>query len=215
MKHKTHWGIFAIFIILPWIKLFGAHLLLFDFANYRFEFAFYPIEANTHQLLIVSVLAFVLVGVLMALNLSHLWCGKFCPNTLFILVFGESNSQILKYALALALSLLFSFSLVAYFIPADELFGYIIRGEFYFSVWLFCILWALTFALIVLLKRWYCSYLCIYGALLCNILPKTKKRQKLVFAVISLIIIIFSALILNPTNLDYCDFSNKELHARR
>ena len=139
----------------------------------------------------------------MALVLSHTYCGKFCPNTLFLS---------LRYFGSIVLSWIFSFSLTAYFIPSGQLFQHIIGIDNTFCVWFFYFLWITVLVLIVLLKRWYCSYLCIYGALLCNILPKVKKYKSIFVFIASLILIGTIFLIFDAQNLEYCEFANKELH---
>ena len=209
------WSVFALFVLLPWVKLFGGHLILLDFANHRFEFAFYAVEANTHQLVAAFVTFGLLVGIFMSIILSHAWCGKFCPNTLFLSSFDNKHEPaLLRYIKSILFAVLFSFSLVAYFVPSSELFSYILSGEDFISVWFFYFLFVLVFAMVVLLKRWYCSYLCIYGAM-CNILPKTKRRPKLFWLVLSLLLMLCTVFIFDGQNLEYCDFKNKELHSGR
>lgn len=211
----TLWAVFAVFVVTSWVKLFGGHLLLLDFANHRFEFAFYVVEANTYQLIAAFVSFGLLVGIFMSIVLSHMWCGRFCPNTLFLSYFENKHEPItLRYFKSALFAAVFSFSLISYFIPANELFYYVVGGKDFVCVWFFYSVFIFIFALIVLLKRWYCSYLCVYGAM-CNILPKIKRRPKVFWLILAVLLVFGVVFIFDGQNLEYCDFTNKELHIGR
>ncbi len=218
-RHASLLLFFAAFVLIPWIELFDAHFLLFNFLDGRFEFAFYRVEANTYQLIAAITTAVVVVALFFALSLSQIWCGKFCPNTLFLIVYEKlKNNTLISYVLTLFFAYLFSLSLLGYLAPIKEVSALILNAESSLFVWFFHILGALFFALVVLIKRWYCSYLCPYGALIV-ILPKSKGRSKIfVLKSIFIAVILLFAIVLyifDRNNLEYCEFANKELYLGR
>jgi polyferredoxin len=218
-RHASLLLFFAVFVLIPWAELFDAHFLLFNFIDGRFEFAFYRVEANTYQLIAAIAATVIVVALFFALSLSQIWCGKFCPNTLFLIIHEKlKNKTLISYVLTLFFAYLFSLSLLGYFAPIKEVFTLILNAENSIFVWFFYLLGILFFALVVLIKRWYCSYLCPYGALIA-ILPKSKGRSKifvlkLIFIAVILLVAVVSY-IFEQNNLEYCEFANKELHLGR
>lgn len=218
-RHASLLLFFAVFVLIPWVELFDAHFLLFNFIDGRFEFAFYRVEANTYQLIAAIAATVILAALFFALSLSQIWCGKFCPNTLFLIIYEKlKNKTLISYLSTLFFSYLFSLSLLGYFAPIKEVSILILHSENSLFVWFFHLFGVLFFTLVILIKRWYCSYLCPYGALV-TILPKSKGRSRIfVLKSIFIAVIVLFAVVLyifDQKNLEYCEFANKELHLGR
>lgn len=170
-----------IFIATPWISIGSKHLFLLDFYNQRFEFLFFSIEANTYQLIIATVILFCVISVLFAISMSRQWCGKFCPSTfmsgLYAMLVSSKGSfvkQLLFYILTLLIGTVFAVSLIGYFAPILELLSQIINNPNSFSAYIVLAIILLFCAQSILVRGWYCAYLCPYGAL-CAILPNQNR----------------------------------------
>ncbi|MDX1420320.1 MAG: cytochrome c oxidase accessory protein CcoG [Rubricoccaceae bacterium] len=78
------WGLIALFVALPIVRIGGKPAVLLDIAHREFTlfgFTFYP--TDTFFLLLFGIAALVSVALLTAL-LGRVWCGWGCPQTVYL-----------------------------------------------------------------------------------------------------------------------------------
>ncbi|MDP2689584.1 MAG: cytochrome c oxidase accessory protein CcoG [Deltaproteobacteria bacterium] len=138
-------SLLGFFFLLPWLKVNGRQVLLFDIPGrkfYVFNTIFWPQEVYYLAILliflVVALFAFTAVA-------GRLWCGYACPQTVFTDIFmkiermtegdraermrldsggfgaGKLLRKALKHGAWLAFSFATAFAFVSYFIPPAEL----------------------------------------------------------------------------------------------
>jgi cytochrome c oxidase accessory protein FixG len=140
------WGLIAIFVLLPIIRINGRPAILLDLLSREFTFfgtTFYPTDTF---LLLLWMVGFLLFIVLFTALLGRVWCGWACPQTVYMeylyrpierLIEGNERARSkrdegkksidyfwrkgLKYALFLIVSLFLAHTFVAYFVGWDRL----------------------------------------------------------------------------------------------
>ncbi len=143
------WMVFAVllggFFLLPWLRIGDRPAVLFDIPARKFHIlwmTFWPQDTYLLALLLISMaLGLFLVTAIW----GRLWCGFACPQTVGTSIYleierwieGDRNQQmklakspwtaekirkrVSKHALFILISLLFSFNVVAYFVPMPDL----------------------------------------------------------------------------------------------
>lgn len=190
LRNKLHPVLIAVFIFLPWLRIGGQPVLLFNFFERRFIIlgaVFHSHDAPLlFYLLILAILSIFLVTALF----GRIWCGWSCPQTVFIqglfdkieriflgpyakrrvfLNAADSPQKTLRlaglYATFFLVCWLLSHSLAAYILGSDAVLKYIAEGPAaHFNS--FSALFILTFFLFynfAFLRERMCSQICPYG----------------------------------------------------
>ncbi|MGZ3725230.1 MAG: cytochrome c oxidase accessory protein CcoG [Pseudobdellovibrio sp.] len=190
IRDVLHPVLMLIFLLLPWLRIGGRPLFLFDVADRHFILfgsVFYSHEAPL--LFFVLILVILVIFILTALY-GRVWCGWACPQTVFLhslfdrieriilgkyakrILFYKTESTFVKkmqklliYALFLSASWVLSHSLTAYFVGSDAVTRYIVEGpQNHMNA--FIVLSILTLVLFFnfsLFREQVCIYVCPYG----------------------------------------------------
>ncbi len=139
------WGLLAILFFLPFVKVNGFPLFLFDIIDRQFILFgvhFWPQDSYLFAIGMISLLIFV---ILFTAVYGRVWCGWTCPQTVFLeilyrpieyLIDGDANAQIklkeapwtfdkiwkrlIKNFIFIILSIIITNALLAWVIGADE-----------------------------------------------------------------------------------------------
>ena len=178
----------GVFYGLPWLQWNGKPLVLFDLPARQFHL--FGLTLWPQDFLF---LAFLLVIAAFSLFFftalaGRLWCGYACPQTVWTesflwierLVEGSRQHQMkldqspmgwtklrkkaTKHCLWLVFALFTGFSFVAYFVPARELAGGMVRGELSHAEWFWLLFYGLaTYGNAGFLREQVCKYMCPYA----------------------------------------------------
>ena len=141
------WGLLGILFLVPFIKVDGYPLFLFDVLKRQFVLFgvhFWPQDSYLFAIGMISLLIFI---ILFTAVYGRVWCGWTCPQTVFLeilfrpieyLIDGDSNAQIklkeaswsfekiwkrtVKNFIFIVLSVMITNALLAWFIGVDEIF---------------------------------------------------------------------------------------------
>lgn len=136
------WGLIAMFVGLPFVRMGGAPVVLLDIPERKFHLfgsTFLPTDGVLLMLLMLSI--FVSIFLLSAL-LGRVWCGWGCPQTVYLeFVFrpieqwlegsrgqqfkldreGPNAARIIKFGIYVVLSVIVANVFLAYFVGVDKL----------------------------------------------------------------------------------------------
>ncbi|MBL8021858.1 MAG: cytochrome c oxidase accessory protein CcoG [Leptospirales bacterium] len=147
IKTRINLVLFGLFAIVPYVRVGGHPLLLLDIPARKFHIfglTIWPQELYfLHLLLMLSgVMLFFFTSLL-----GRIWCGYGCPQTIFTefydavgkLVVGSSfgktaltgNQKIRLYIAWFIVAFALSFQFLAFFVPYEEIWHDILRGEFF------------------------------------------------------------------------------------
>jgi Polyferredoxin len=135
----------AVFFTLPFIKVDGEQILLFDVLERKFVLFGLVFTPQDFHLFALAMLTFIVFIILFTVVFGRLFCGWVCPQTVFMeLIFrkieywieGDAGEQrkldkspwtaekirkkVLKHAIIYALALIFTNFFLAYLITMDE-----------------------------------------------------------------------------------------------
>lgn len=190
IRNILHPILILIFLLLPWLRLGGEPLFLFDIFNRHFILfgsTFYSHEAPL--LFFVLILTILSIFIVTALY-GRLWCGWACPQTVFLhsvfnqiekiflgrhvkrVLFYKTESSLIKtvqvfliYFIFLCISWVLSHSFIAYFIGSDIVTQYIVDGP-RVHMQAFIVLSIITIILFFnfsIFREKVCFYVCPYG----------------------------------------------------
>jgi len=182
------WALLGLYYVLPWFKMGGQHIVLFDLPARKFYIlgqVFWP--QDIFYLAVLLILAALILFFVTALA-GRVWCGYACPQTVWSEVFlwieqwveGDRPQQIkldntpwnrekitkktTKHVLWLVFSLLTGFTFVGYFVPMEALWAETISGTL--GGW--ALFWTLfygfaTYGNAGFLREQVCIYMCPYS----------------------------------------------------
>jgi cytochrome c oxidase accessory protein FixG len=184
----TGWPLLLGYFVLPWLRLGDRPAVLFDLPARQFHIftiTFWPQDFPLLAwLLIVAALVLFLVTALF----GRIWCGYTCPQTVWTSIYmwveqhteGSRNQRIKldhapfslekalkkgsKHLLWLGFAFITGFSFIAYFVPAPQLLGDLVR----FDIGLWPLSWIVFFTLATYinagwLREQVCMYMCPYA----------------------------------------------------
>ena len=179
------WALIALYAVIPWVKVDGMPAVLLDLIERKFVFfgtVFRPTETLLFGVLFLAV--FVTIFLLTAV-FGRVWCGWACPQTVymefvyrpierFFLGKGYSNPKagvpawrrVAMYAAYLVVSAHLANTLLAWFVGADRLTGWIFTSTPFAHPVAFGVFAAVTLAMMfdfAFFREQMCSLVCPYG----------------------------------------------------
>lgn len=184
------WGLIALFVALPLLKIGGQPAVLLDFVRREFALfgmTFYP--TDTLLLLLLLIASFLFIILFTAL-LGRVWCGWGCPQTVYLeyvfrpierwiegkehvrkrrdegpWTFDKAWRKAAKFVVYLGLSLALAHVFVAYFVGWERLSGWMLEPPS--AHWGFFVLMAATTGLILFdfgyFREQMCTITCPYA----------------------------------------------------
>lgn len=188
LRKWSVWALLGLYYILPWLKINGQQVILFDLPARKFHIlgmTFWP--QDFFYLAVLLILAALMLFFVTALA-GRVWCGYACPQTVWSEVFiwieqwveGDRPQQIkldnapwdrtkiskktIKHVLWLIFSLLTGFTFVGYFVPMETLWFETTSGML--GGW--SLFWVLfygfaTYGNAGFLREQICLYMCPYA----------------------------------------------------
>ncbi|HTV24110.1 MAG TPA: cytochrome c oxidase accessory protein CcoG, partial [Polyangiaceae bacterium] len=141
-RRKVGWGLIALFVTLPFVRVAGNPALLFDIPARQFHFFGATLRATDGVLLMLLLLAIFVAIFAITAWLGRAWCGWGCPQTVYLeFVFrplerwieGGRNAQLhldregpnarrfVRYAVFALLSVLLGNLFLSYFVGVERL----------------------------------------------------------------------------------------------
>ncbi len=179
-----------LFMLMPWLKINGLPVLLFDVMNRHFVFFGFPFFSHDAPLLFFLLILFILGIFTVTALFGRLWCGWTCPQTVFLhavfnkiekLILGKNTDRklfyrsagsmqknfklLLLYSVYLLTSWMLAHSLVAYFLGAGTVTLYIREGPLaHMNAFLLLVVMTLgLFLNFTFLREKFCFIICPYG----------------------------------------------------
>lgn len=189
-RNVIHAVLIAIFITLPWIKLNGQPLLLFDISQRHFIIFGLNFYSHEAPLLFFFLILVLLIIFLVTALYGRLWCGWACPQTVFLHgVFNRIEKWVLgsyterrlleleensvkrfwkkgfMYVIFFAVCWVMTHSFAAYFIGATTITQFLQDGPAdHLQIFLVLMTLTLTFFLnFAFFRQNLCNYVCPYG----------------------------------------------------
>ncbi len=189
-RYKRYYTFIAVTIfalVIPWIKIDGAHFFLLNFDHKQIHMFFTKFDMQELYML-PFLLIFGFLGVFFLTTLAgRIWCGWLCPQTIFRVIYRDlietkllgirrsiqnkqtqSKGQIGKKMVAFIIWSILSFvaaaNFVWFFVPPEEFFQYI-QNPADHGVMMGTIIGLAVFLIydIVRLKEDFCVYVCPYA----------------------------------------------------
>ncbi len=154
-RQWVQWGLIALYLVIPWIRVGGHPLLLLDIANRRFSVFGQLFFAREVPNLVFLALIFLFGVGLLTAWFGRAWCGWACPQTVFIervfravervlegnalerkrlhqgrWTIGKFLKKSAKWGAFIAIALVLSHSFLAYFVGSEASFGMMTRSPF-------------------------------------------------------------------------------------
>lgn len=184
------WGLIALFMALPVLKINGKPTIFIDLAHREFTFfglTLYPTDTFLLTLFLMSVFVFIVMFTSVA---GRVWCGWACPQTVYMefvyrpierLIEGKENARkrrdegpssfdrnwrkAAKFAIYLVISLVLAHTFVAYFVSWDALLTWMTGSPT--EHWGYFVMMALTTSLIMFdfgyFREQMCTIACPYA----------------------------------------------------
>jgi len=181
------WFLIALYTVIPWIKVAGMPMVLLDLVERKFVFfgtVFRPTETLLFGVMFLAV--FVTIFLLTAI-FGRVWCGWACPQTVymefvyrpierFFLGKAYQNPKLgvsawrraAMYAVYLVVSAHLANTLLAWFVGADRLTGWIFTSTPFSHPVAFLVFAVVTLAMMfdfAFFREQMCSLVCPYGRL--------------------------------------------------
>jgi cytochrome c oxidase accessory protein FixG len=147
------WGMIAIYLVLPWIKVGGHPLIQLDIEHRRFSIFGQLFFAQEVPNLVFLTLSFLLLMGLLTAWFGRVWCGWACPQTVFIerlfrwverRIEGNPQKQrslyssepsldkiakrVFKWGVFVGIALILSHSFLAYFVGSEASYALMTRS---------------------------------------------------------------------------------------
>ena len=181
------WFLIALYTVIPWIKVAGMPMVLLDLVERKFVFfgtVFRPTETLLFGVMFLAV--FVTIFLLTAI-FGRVWCGWACPQTVYMeFVYRPIERYFLgkayqnpklgasawrraaMYAVYLVVSAHLANTLLAWFVGADRLTGWIFTSTPFSHPVAFLVFALVTLAMMfdfAFFREQMCSLVCPYGRL--------------------------------------------------
>ena len=186
----VQWGMIAIYLVLPWIKVGGHPLIQLDIEHRRFSIFGQLFFAQEVPNLVFLTLSFLLLMGLLTAWFGRVWCGWACPQTVFIerlfrwverRIEGNPQKQrslyssepsldkiakrVLKWGVFVGIALILSHSFLAYFVGSEASYALMTRSPMEHPKSFFL---AMLFSGVVLFdfgwfREQFCLVACPYG----------------------------------------------------
>ena len=165
----------AVVLLLPFASISGNPFLRMDIAKMTLFLAGIPLRIDQFYLVLLVVLLSVVAFLLVTALLGRVWCGWFCPQTVFNDIAELLSEKILtqttkklarpvEHIVSLLISMLIAFSLFCWFMPpslaASHLFAVQIHPLMFTT---FMLLTLFGYLNLILVKRSFCRSYCPYG----------------------------------------------------
>ncbi|MEO1480694.1 MAG: cytochrome c oxidase accessory protein CcoG [Myxococcota bacterium] len=134
------WGLIAVFVALPWIRIGGRPAIWLNLPGREFTFFGKVLLSTDTLILMLGMLAIFVTIFLLTALLGRVWCGWGCPQTVYMEFLyrpveqalerwakaGRGSTRkavapIIKYGLFLAFSVVLAHTFLAYFVSTDAL----------------------------------------------------------------------------------------------
>ncbi|MES2800975.1 MAG: 4Fe-4S dicluster domain-containing protein [Bdellovibrionota bacterium] len=189
-RQYLHQILICVFLFLPWVKIGGHPLFLFDFRINHFIFFGLTFFSHEMPMLFYIVMLLILAIFIVTALFGRLWCGWACPQTVFIyavfnyiekkiigsyaqrVLFFKAEDSFEKKAKLLLLYITFMVvcwvlvhSVLAYFIGSDYVIKYISEGPAKHQALFFTVIVAtlILFYNFTFLREKFCAQICPYG----------------------------------------------------
>ncbi|MCS7205989.1 MAG: cytochrome c oxidase accessory protein CcoG [Leptospiraceae bacterium] len=196
IKDKIKIVLFAIFFILPFIRIDGIPLILLDIPArkfYVFGFIIWPQEMYFLHIILLFLGFSLFFWTALA---GRLWCGYACPQTLFTEVYDSVARRIIGdrfgkpsmkktdwfivYIVWFIMSIIFNFVFLSYFKPFEETIHQVINLDFFVPTTYFPQNWVIYMVLgtgtamfnMVYFRENLCRLVCPYGRFQVALLDK-------------------------------------------
>ncbi|MFM2161004.1 MAG: hypothetical protein RLZZ383_516 [Pseudomonadota bacterium] len=185
VHNATSVGLFAFLFVVPFLRLGGRPLFLFDIAARELTFLGARFTATEGVLIMLTALGAAGALFLVTAMFGRVWCGYACPQSVFMInvVFrieswleGDRSTRmaaerepmtakrrvkaLLKYTLFLAWAWLVSMAFMGFFVPTDRLWALDLSTTEVGVVGFFTLLWFLDFTWF---REQTCNYICPYA----------------------------------------------------
>jgi cytochrome c oxidase accessory protein FixG len=182
------WALIIAFSAIPWLKMNGKPLMLFDLPAREFTLFGTTFFATDSLLLMLLMVGILLSIFLLTALLGRVWCGWACPQTVYMeflfrpierLIEGDhlrqhqldqqglSPRRLLKHGVFLLVSAWLANTFLAYWVGWDVLLGWVTRPPA--ENWAGFLVMAVTTALVFIDFAWFreqtCIVACPYGRL--------------------------------------------------
>jgi len=161
-------------VTLPFIKINGNHLLIFNIYTFEFHLFGLSLQINQFLPLLALFLFFTFLFLYITVTFGRIWCGWLCPQsvsmelTSFIQSFNKGNLPVktFKIILLYALSVMIAANILLYFIPYEIFFDRLFGNEFSKGIFTALItLGTLLFLNFWLVRYKFCATVCPYSML--------------------------------------------------
>jgi cytochrome c oxidase accessory protein FixG len=162
-------------LMLPFVTVSGNPFLRIDLAKMTFFLAGIPVRIDQFYLVLLAMLLLVAIFLLGTVVLGRIWCGWFCPQTIFndlAELVGERvrkqlsapMARLLEHLTALVIAKLIAFNLFCWFMSPGQVLSNLLNFTAHpliFSVFLIMTLFG--YLNLILVKRSFCRSYCPYG----------------------------------------------------
>ena len=188
IKNRINIALFALFLVLPFIRLNGHPFVLLDIPNRQFHVFGLTIWPQELYFLHIILLTMGFMLLFFTALFGRIWCGYACPQTIFTEAYnwvgklvggssyGKPTMKKRHWARVIpawvALSFFFSFIFTAYFVPYESMASDLFQGKIFAfadsyrpAAW-FIFLMASTgvaFFNMIYFRENLCKYACPYG----------------------------------------------------
>ena len=186
-RYYTFVAVTLFALIIPWIKIDGAHFFLLNFDNKQIHLFFTNFDMQELYMM-PFLLIFGFLGVFLLTTLAgRIWCGWFCPQTIFRIIYrdlietkllgirrsiqnkqqkpkGQYIKKLVAFLIWSMLAFLAAANFVWFFVPPEDFFQYIQKPNDHPIMMGTLIVLALFLIYdIVKLKEDFCIYVCPYA----------------------------------------------------
>jgi len=187
---QRYWAFIAVTVfglVIPWIKIDGAHFFLLNFDNKQIHMFFTKFDMQELYMM-PFLLIFGFLGVFFLTTLAgRIWCGWLCPQTIFRVIYrdlietkllgirrsiqnkqkdpkGQFGKKTVAVLIWSVLSFIAAVNFVWFFVPPEDFFQYIQNpGEHGVMMGTIIVLALFLIYDVIRLKEDFCIYVCPYA----------------------------------------------------
>lgn len=157
-------------IILPFIKIRGEHLLIFDITTFKFHIFGLTLNINQFLPILFLILFTAFLFMFITVNYGRIWCGWICPQSVSMEVTNFMKNfvrnkpliKIFKLIVLALVSVLISVNILLFFFPYEYFFPNFLTKGVLLSTLVIAFLLFLNFLLI---RFRFCATVCPYSML--------------------------------------------------